>query len=62
MKMRVILRSGAIIDIDATEFSVGRNVVTGGLDELKWSYAGDETVKLKYVNVDEVAAVLAIHE
>jgi hypothetical protein len=64
MKMRVILRTGTIIDVDVTEFTVCRNSVTGGLDELKWSYVGDETVtvKLKYLRPDDVAAVLAIYD
>jgi len=62
VKMRVILRSGAIIDVDVTEFSTGRNLVTGDLYELKWEFNEDEKVKLKYIRPDDVAAVLAIHE
>lgn len=60
--MRVILRSGMIIDVNVTEFTTGRNLVTGELNELKWKFDEDETVKLKYLRPDDVAAVLAIHE
>lgn len=62
MKMRLIFRSGAQVDVDVIEFTVKRYRVEGGLAGLDWTTPVGYAAKLSFVRLEEVAAIVNITE
>lgn len=56
MKVQIMLKSGASIEVDLEEFQVGRSLISGELTSLTWT--GQEGgVGLQFLNLSEVAAI-----
>ena len=62
MKMRLILRSGAQVDVDVTEFTVKRNRFDGSFVGLDWTTPVGYAAKLSFVRLEEVAAIVTLAE
>lgn len=60
--MRIVFKGGAVVDCDVVSFQTGSNPLTGEITRLKWKSAENPRVKLSDLNVDQVAAVYAVHE
>lgn len=61
MKMRIILKSGAVIDTRVSEYTVGKNRITEEIESLKWTLKnGKSGESLKYLRLEEVAAVVTV--
>lgn len=60
MKVHILFKGGASIDVDIDEFEKGVSVVTGGLTSFKWTTPEDFTKKLSYINVNEVVAIVRV--
>jgi hypothetical protein len=60
--MQVTFRSGAQIEVDATEFTLNVNYLSGELRDLRYVTPPDATRGLKYLAVSEVVAVVAIDD
>jgi hypothetical protein len=54
--MVVTLKSGVQIRVKVTEYTVGRNGL-GDLSRLRWTSAENADSALKYVQLDEIAAI-----
>lgn len=60
--MRIVFKSGTVLDVDVTNFTTSKNPIHG-LSSLKWTdEVGDSVITLHHVNLDEVAAIAAVHE
>ena len=56
MKVQIMLKSGASIEVDLEELQVGRSPISGELTSLTWT--GQEGgVGLHFLNLSEVAAI-----
>ena len=56
MKVQIVLKSGASIEVDLEELQVGRSPISGELTSLTWT--GQEGgVGLHFLNLSEVAAI-----
>ena len=56
MKVQIVLKSGASIEVDLEAFQVGRSPISGELTSLTWT--GQEGgVGLRFLNLSEVAAI-----
>lgn len=62
MKIQITLRSGTQIEADVEEFTIGRGGLSGEMRELQWVNPPDALRKLKYLDINDVVAVVAIHE
>ena len=56
MKVQIVLKSGASIEVDLEELQIGRSRVSGELTSLTWT--GQEGgVGLQFLDITEVAAI-----
>ena len=56
MKVQIMLKSGASIEVDLEAFQVGRSPISGELTSLTWT--GQEGgVGLLFLDISEVAAI-----
>lgn len=56
MKVQIMLKSGASIEVDLEELQIGRSPISGELTSLTWT--GQEGgVGLQFLNLSEVAAI-----
>ena len=56
MKVQIMLKSGASIEVDLEAFQVGRSPISGELTSLTWT--GQEGgVGLGFLDISEVAAI-----
>lgn len=64
MKMRIVFKGGAVLDVDVREYTVKRNNFTGELVGLNWTSVDGRPglVTLKRVGLDEVAAIATVWE
>lgn len=64
MKMRLVFKGGAVLDVDVEEYSVTRSNFTGELMRLDWTLPDRRPgmVALKRVELGEVAAVATVWE
>lgn len=63
MKMRLVFKGGAVVDVDTDEFTVTRDPLgSGGLTRLGWTTPREFEVKLSWVNLGELAAVVHVVE
>lgn len=61
MKMRIVFKGGAVVDCDVISFETASDF-GGQISRLQWKTPANPQVKLSDVNVDQVAAVYAIHD
>lgn len=54
--MVITLKSGVQLKTKVTEYTIGRNGL-GSLVTLKWTTADDSDTRIRYFDLDEVAAV-----
>jgi hypothetical protein len=62
MKMRIIFKSGAIVDVDVTEFTIGESKLNHVLTSLEWRWDSYMTTVLKFIRLDEIVAILRVDE
>lgn len=56
MKVQIMLKSGASIEVDLEELQIGRSPISGELTSLTWT--GQEGgVGLQFLDISEVAAI-----
>ena len=56
MKVQIVLKSGASIEVDLEELQIGRSPLNGELTSLTWT--GQEGgVGLQFLDISEVAAI-----
>jgi hypothetical protein len=60
--MRIVFKGGAVVDCDVDSFKTASSPITGQVTELTWKTADSPQVKPVDINVDQVAAVYAVHE
>ena len=56
MKVQIVLKSGASIEVDLEELQIGRSPLNGELTSLTWTDQ-EGGVGLGFLNISEVAAV-----
>ena len=56
MKVQIVLKSGASIEVDLEELQIGRSPLNGELTSLTWTDQ-DGGVGLGFLNISEVAAI-----
>jgi hypothetical protein len=56
-KLRIILKSGAVIDVKAEKWEIGKNVRDNSIERFG---AESVTPHLPYLNLSEIAAILAL--
>lgn len=62
MKIQVTLRSGAQIETDVEEFTMGKNALSGQLRELGLTFPDGALRRLQYLDASEVVAIVSIHD
>lgn len=62
MRIQITLRSGAQIEADVDEFTIGKSQVSDQIRELHWVSPAGSMRRLKHVALSEIAAIIAIHE
>jgi hypothetical protein len=62
VKALIIFKSGATVEVDIERFSTKKNVMSGAITELKWETPDDWTSKLHTVQLDEIAAIVALRD
>lgn len=62
MKTRIILKSGAHIDLDLASVKTKRSPLDNNLMALEWEYTPGSTTRLFFVELDQVAAVVTVHD
>lgn len=58
--MRIILRSGVVIDTRVSEYTIKKNSITGEFTGLDWTMPEGSQEQLKYVRVEEIVAVVTV--
>jgi len=59
MKVQIVLKSGASIEVDLEELRIGRSPISGELTSLTWT--GQEGgVGLQFLDISEVAAITSL--
>ena len=56
MKVQIVLKSGASIEVDLDAFQVGRSPISGELTSLTWTDQ-EGGVGLGFLDISEVAAI-----
>jgi len=56
MKVQIVLKSGASIEVDLEELQIGRSPLNGELTSLTWTDQ-EGGVGLGFLNISEVAAI-----
>lgn len=62
MRLQITFRGGGQIEAEVKEFTEDRGGVTGNLRGLHWVTPAGAARCLKYVEVDQVVAIVAIYE
>lgn len=58
MRVHIVFKSGASIDVDMDGYEQGVNNRTGELQSLRWTTPEDFMKKLSFINMSEVAAIV----
>lgn len=62
MRIQITLKSGAQIEADVSEYSTASSLVDGSLSKLNWTTSKDPAAGLKYVDLNEVAAIVTVRK
>lgn len=62
MKLQITFRGGGQIEAEVKEFTEDRGGISGHLHGLHWVTPAGATRALKYVDVDQIAAIVAIYD
>lgn len=60
MRIQITFKSGAKVEADVENFTVKRTAVTNVLRGLDWDLPNDWLQELHYVDLAEVAAIVAV--
>jgi len=60
VKMRIILRSGTVIDTRVKEYTIKKNSITDEITDLHWTMPKGNAESLKYLRLEEVVAVVTV--
>jgi len=58
--MRIILKSGVIIDTRVKEYTIKKNTITDEITSLNWTMPEGNAESLKYLRLEEVVAVVTV--
>ena len=62
MKMLIVFKSGAKVEVDVESFETAKNAASGELSRLAWVTPDGATSKLHTINLGEIAAIVALRE
>jgi hypothetical protein len=62
VRIQITLKSGAQIEADVSEYSTAASLVDGNLTKLNWTTSSNPAAGLKYVDLNEVAAIVTVRK